>query len=45
MRAVGKILLYSAQRSAERMHARMRGDLLRMDEQLGESLAFTGRPE
>lgn len=45
VRSIGKNLFYSAQRSAEDLHARMRGNLLRMDEQLGQSLAFTGRPE
>ncbi len=42
----GKVFLYRrAQRAAERLHARMRHDLLRMDEQLGDALAFSGRPE
>ena len=44
-RWIGKILFGRAQRAAERQHARMRHDLLRMDEQLGDSLAFSGRPE
>ncbi|NIO09457.1 MAG: hypothetical protein GTO40_16215 [Deltaproteobacteria bacterium] len=44
-RWIGKILFRRAQRTAERVHGRMRHDLLKMDEQLGESLAFTGRPE
>ncbi len=44
-RWLGKILIRRSQRAAERQHARMRHDLLKMDEQLGESLAFTGRPE
>jgi preprotein translocase subunit SecA len=34
-----------AQRRAERLHSRMRRDLLKMDEQLASSLAFSGRPE
>ena len=34
-----------AQKAAERLHARMRGDLLRVDEQLESTLAFSGRPE
>jgi preprotein translocase subunit SecA len=38
-------LLRKAQRSAERLHARMRHDLLNMDEQLSESLAFSGKAE
>jgi preprotein translocase subunit SecA len=44
-RWVGKILFRRAQRKAERLHARMRHDLLKMDEQLGDALAFSGRPE
>jgi len=44
-RWVGKILFNRAQRKAERLHARMRHDLLKMDEQLGDALAFSGRPE
>jgi len=44
-RLIGKVLFRISQRAAERLHARMRHDLLKMDEQLGESLAFTGRPE
>lgn len=44
-RWIAKILFRRVQRTAERLHARMRHDLLRMDEQLSESLAFTGRPE
>jgi len=39
------ILFYRAQRGSERLHARMRRQLLRMDEQLSESLAFSGRSE
>jgi len=34
-----------AQRSAERRHARVRRELLKLDEQLGRVLAFSGRPE
>jgi preprotein translocase subunit SecA len=37
--------LRRAQRAAERTHARMRSDLLRMDEHLESALAFSGRPE
>jgi preprotein translocase subunit SecA len=44
-RLIGKVLFRRAQRGAERVHARMRHDLLKMDEQVSESLAFTGRPE
>ncbi len=42
---MGNILLSRAQRAAERLHARMRHSLLKMDEQLGDALAFSGRPE
>jgi preprotein translocase subunit SecA len=34
-----------AQRRAQRVHSRMRRDLLRFDEQLASTLAFSGRPE
>lgn len=34
-----------AQRAAERMHSRMRRDLLKLDEQLDLTLAFSGQPE
>jgi preprotein translocase subunit SecA len=34
-----------AQRGAERLHARMRADLLRLDEHLETALAFSGRQE
>jgi len=44
-RWTGRILFRRAQQAAERLHARMRHDLLKMDEQISESLAFTGRPE
>jgi preprotein translocase subunit SecA len=44
-RWIGEILFHRAQGSAERLHARMRRDLLKMDEQLGDALAFSGRPE
>jgi len=44
-RWVGRFLFYLAQKSAERLHAKMRSTLLRMDEQLGDALAFSGRPE
>jgi hypothetical protein len=30
---------------AERLHARMRRQLLKMDEHLSDALAFSGRPE
>ncbi|MGB8436274.1 MAG: preprotein translocase subunit SecA, partial [Burkholderiales bacterium] len=38
-------LLRTAQQRAERSHARLRKDLLNMDEQLGDLLAFSGRGE
>ena len=44
-RWIGGILLRKAQRSAERLHGRMRHDLLKMDEQLSDSLAFSGKTE
>jgi preprotein translocase subunit SecA len=44
-RMLGKFLFYHAQRKAERLHARMRHDLLKMDEQISDSLAFSGRSE
>ena len=37
--------LRGAQRSAERLHRRMRRDLLKIDEHLDATLAFSGRPE
>ena len=44
-RMLGKLLFYRAQHKAERLHARMRHDLLKMDEQISDSLAFSGRSE
>jgi preprotein translocase subunit SecA len=44
-RPVGWILFRRAQAAAERQHSRMRRDLLKFDEQIGDSLAFTGRME
>ncbi len=44
-RWLGSIIFRWAQRSAERQHARIRRDLLRFDEQISDSLAFTGRLE
>jgi len=43
--ALGGSLVAIAQRSAERQHARTRRTLLRVDDQLADMLAFTGRPE
>jgi preprotein translocase subunit SecA len=44
-RIFGRFLFYLAQRKAERLHARMRHDLLKMDDQISDSLAFSGRSE
>lgn len=44
-RWLGLILIRWSQRAAERVHVRVRQNLLRMDEQLSDSLAFTGRLE
>ncbi len=41
----GAVVVARAQRAAERRHARMRRALLKMDEYLGNVLAFSGRPE
>ncbi len=38
-------LLRHSQRRAERIHARMRRDLLKSDDNQSKALAFTGRPE
>ena len=40
-----RLLLRHAQRRAERVHAGMRRDLLKSDENQTRTLAFTGRPE
>lgn len=42
---VGHVQLRRAQRAAERLHSRMRRAVLKMDEILESSLAFTGRGE
>jgi preprotein translocase subunit SecA len=39
------LTVFAAQRAAERLHWRMRRDLLKMDESLDSALAFSGRPE
>jgi preprotein translocase subunit SecA len=44
-RWVGGILFGRAQRRAERLHARTRHDLLKMDEHMSDFLAFSGRTE
>jgi preprotein translocase subunit SecA len=43
--APSRWLLRHAQRRAERVHARMRNDLLQSDEKQSRTLAFSGRPE
>jgi preprotein translocase subunit SecA len=43
--AVGRLTVHLSQRSAERRHARIRRRLSRLDEQVGRSLAFSGRME
>ncbi len=42
---LGRLALRLAQKRAERLHARMRRELLRTDEQLASVLAFSGKPE
>ena len=42
---VGRVLFWWTQHRAERMHARMRVAVLKMDEHLNTALAFAGRPE
>jgi preprotein translocase subunit SecA len=44
-RWTGTRAIRRAQQGAERLHSRMRRDLLKMDEQLESALAFTGRRE
>lgn len=44
-RWVGRALFRIAQWGAEHVHSRMRRDLLKFDDQLGDALAFSGRPE
>jgi len=39
------LMMRRAQRAAERLHSRVRRDLVRYDEQLETALAFAGRPE
>jgi len=43
--AIGAMIVKLAQRAAERNNARVRKDLLRIDDQLNDMLAFTGGPE
>lgn len=42
---LGVVLVGKAQRIAERRQARLRSDLLRVDDQVSDMLAFTGRAE
>lgn len=42
---LGAVIVRRAQRRAERLHARIRRDLLRLDDHLESALAFAGRPE
>ena len=42
---VGRPLVWLAQRSAERHHSSARKDLLKMDDRMGDLLAFTGKSE
>ena len=42
---VARLLVGTAQHTAERHHARTRRELLRIDDHLSDLLAFTGRPE
>ena len=44
-RWMGRPIFLMAQQSAQRLNARMRRNLLKMDDRVGESLAFSGRPE
>ena len=44
-RRIGEWIVGAAQRGAERHHGRARRELLRVDEQLSDLLAFTGRSE
>jgi preprotein translocase subunit SecA len=43
--AFGRLIVHLSQRSAERRHARVRHQLLRLDEQIGKMLAFSGKME
>lgn len=42
---LGAVIVRRAQRRAERLHTRIRRDLLRLDDHLESALAFAGRPE
>lgn len=41
----GNLVFHMAQRSADKLHSRTRKNLLKMDDQVGQSLAFSGRSE
>ena len=41
----GRVVFHVAQRRVERLHARARQAVLKMDEQIDSALAFAGRPE
>jgi preprotein translocase subunit SecA len=42
---MGRLIVYLSQRAAERRYAKARRQLLRLDEQIGKMLAFSGRAE
>jgi preprotein translocase subunit SecA len=42
---LSRVLIYFPQRSLQRQYRAIRKDLLKMDEQIGNLLAFTGRQE
>ena len=44
-RPAGKFIFRRAQHAAQRQHAKIRHNLLKFDEQISDSLAFTGRME
>jgi len=44
-RWIASLLSSRAQKRAERLHTRMRKDLLKNDQQLGSVLSYTGKPE
>jgi preprotein translocase subunit SecA len=43
--SLGRLLFHLSQRGAERRHVRIRRQLLKVDEQIGDMLAFSGRME
>jgi preprotein translocase subunit SecA len=44
-RWAGNLVFHMAQRTAEKLHSRTRKNLLKMDDQIGQSLAFSGQSE